>query len=91
MSMVAYWAIDRQGLQDATVGADGDEDCDGIDTDATLGYGQATGTTGDDKGSGGQATGRLANLATGGGGEEEEAPRQGKTFLGIVARYATRT
>lgn len=89
--MVAYWAIDRQGLQDATAAADDDENSGEINTNATLGNGHATDTAGDDKGLGGQTTGRLANLATQDGGEEEEAPRQGKMFLDIVARYATCT
>lgn len=90
--MVAYWAIDRQGLQDAmddAAGADGEADSGGDNTNATPGNGHMSDTSGDDKGPGGGATGRLANLAIRGGGEEEEAPVQGKTFLGIVARYVT--
>ncbi|CAN0083018.1 unnamed protein product [Pylaiella littoralis] len=93
LSMVAYWAVDRQGLQDAmhdAARADGDEDSGRGDTDAIPVDERAADTAGDDKGPPGEVSGRLARPAT----EEEEveaeaeAPRQGKTFLGIVARYA---
>lgn len=79
--MVAYWAVNRQGLQEATA-AD-------VDTD-TASNGRAANGNGCGRGGGerGEENGRL-----GASGKEEEEGREGsvshqeRVFLSIVARY----
>lgn len=95
MSMVAYWAVDRQGLQEATAAAGGDNGGDALQTGAeqdgetnTASGGRAANGDGCSGAGEGGANGRR-----GVSGEEEEEGREGgvsqqeRVFLDIVARY----